>query len=82
MNLQFQRQTNQITIKDLINFDLTIIYGLYPFNRCLASFHLSFDMYILNGLSFINNYQQSGDTKKPYLAQYSEVVEDSPVIKS
>ena len=27
-------------------------------------------------------YQQSGDAKKPYLEQYSAVVEDSPVIKS
>ena len=27
-----------------------------------------------------NNYQQSGDAKKPYLAQYSAVVsEDAPV---
>ena len=32
-----------------------------------------------------NNYftdQQSGDAKKPYFAQYSVVLEDSPVIKS
>ena len=27
-------------------------------------------------------YQQAGDAKKPYLAQYSAVVEDSPVITS
>jgi hypothetical protein len=30
-------------------------------------------------LFLINLYQQSGDAKKPYLAQYSVVVEDSPV---
>ena len=27
-------------------------------------------------------YQQAGNAKKPYLAQYSAVLEDSPVIKS
>jgi hypothetical protein len=27
-------------------------------------------------------YQQAGDAKNPYLAQYSAVVEDSPVITS
>ena len=27
-------------------------------------------------------YQQSGDAKKPYFVQYSDVVEDSPVITS
>jgi hypothetical protein len=37
-------------------------------------------MYTLTGLSFNNIYQQSGDAKKPYLAQYSAVVsEDAPV---
>jgi hypothetical protein len=36
-------------------------------------------MYILTGLSLNNIYQQSGDAKNPYLAQYSAVAEDSPV---
>jgi hypothetical protein len=80
MNLQFQRQMNQITIMDLINFDLTIIYGLYQSNSMLSSFYLSFNMYILSGLSFIKIYQHSGDARKPYLAQYSaHVSEVEPV---
>ena len=50
---------------------------------CLASCHLSYDMYILNALSFNNIYQQSGDAKNPYFAQYSaDVWEDAPVITS
>jgi hypothetical protein len=39
-------------------------------------------MYILGGLPFNNIYQQSGDAKNPYFAQYSAVVEDAPVIAS
>jgi hypothetical protein len=38
---------------------------------CLASLDLSYDMYILTGLSFNNIYQQSGEAKNPYFAQYS-----------
>ena len=50
---------------------------------CLASFHLSFDMYILSGLSLNNIYQQSGDAKNPYFVQYSaDVSEGAPVITS
>lgn len=50
---------------------------------CLASFHLSYDMYILTGLSFNNIYQQLGDAKNPYFAQYSaDVWENAPVITS
>ena len=50
---------------------------------CLASFHLSFDMYILSGLSFNNIYQQSGDAKNPYFAQYSAMLgKVLPVIAS
>ena len=80
MNLQFQTQMNQITIMDLINFDLTIIYGLYQSNTMLSSFSLSFKMYILSVLSFIKIYQHSGDARKPYLAQYSaDVSEVEPV---
>jgi hypothetical protein len=30
-----------------------------------------YDMYILTGLSFNNIYQQSGEAKNPYFAQYS-----------
>jgi hypothetical protein len=49
----------------------------------LASFLLSFDMSILGSLSFINLYQQSGDAKILYFAQYSaDVSDDAPVIKS
>ena len=41
-----------------------------------------FDMYLLRGLPFNNIYQQSGDAKNPYFAQYSAGVEDTPVIAS
>ena len=37
---------------------------------CLASFHLSFDIYILSGLSFNNIYQQSGESKNPYFIRF------------
>jgi len=48
---------------------------------CLASFHLSFDMYILSGLSLNDIYQQSGDAKNPYFVQYStDVSEGASVI--
>jgi hypothetical protein len=47
---------------------------------------LEFKLHGYNGTSLISIYlfiyffyQQSGDAKKPYLAQYSVVVEDSPV---
>jgi hypothetical protein len=46
---------------------------------------LEFKLHEYNGTSFNINlfiylfYQQSGDAKMPYLAQYSVVVEDSPV---
>jgi hypothetical protein len=50
---------------------------------CLASFHVSYDMYTLTGLSFNNIYQQWGDAKNPYFAQYSaDVWENAPVITS
>ena len=38
-------------------------------------------MTIKFSLDFIY-YQHSGDAKKPYFAQYSAVVEDTPVIAS
>jgi hypothetical protein len=39
------------------------------------------NIYSINTNNYFTN-QQSGDAKKPYLAQYSAVLEDSPVIKS
>jgi len=49
---------------------------------CIMPFILWY-VYILSGLFFNNIYQQSGDAKKPYLAQYSaDVWEDAPVIIS
>ena len=47
---------------------------------CLASFHLSFDMYILSGLSLNDIYQQSGDAKNPYFVQYSADVSEAALV--
>ena len=41
-----------------------------------------FRLWQLNLLYYNIYYQQQGDAKKPYFAQYSAVIEDSPVIKS
>ena len=40
----------------------------------------TFNVFVYNYYPFI--YQHAGDAKNPYLAQYSAVVEDSPVITS
>ena len=40
----------------------------------------NFNVFVYNYYLFI--YQHAGDAKNPYLAQYSAVVEDSPVITS
>ena len=41
---------------------------------------ITFNVFVCNYYPF--SYQHAGDAKNPYLAQYSVVVEDSPVITS
>ena len=59
----------------------TILYFIFSYYPC-SSMVLSFNYYVfkltLNTHLFIY-YQQPGDAKNPYLAQYSAVTEDSPV---
>ena len=49
------------------------------FNREYYVFS-TFNVFVYHYYPFI--YQHAGDAKNPYLAQYSAVVEDSPVITS
>jgi hypothetical protein len=55
----------------------SFFYG--TFNREYYVFS-TFNVFVYNYYPFI--YQHAGDAKNPYLAQYSAVVEDSPVITS
>ncbi|MCJ7637946.1 MAG: hypothetical protein MUO21_10695 [Nitrososphaeraceae archaeon] len=66
-----------VPVSSILTISIFFLNG--TFNREYYVFS-TFNVFVFNYYPFI--YQHAGDAKNPYLAQYSAVVEDSPVITS